>query len=149
MKINVFPLIKQKVKLITVYWVIFEGEIFTIFVNWTYFINNLLAGRLIHYKAIFCSVHSTKIVMSINVNHVIVWCIRLIKINSNWIMFNAFLCLSPGNNLVITQWYFSYHPAAFFDPPMHWNGNMYIYIMIYTYAYIYIYVCVYIYIYIE
>ena len=46
----------------------------------------------------FPSVHSTKIVMNININHVIFWCNGLIKIKSNWIMFTTSL------ELITTGW---------------------------------------------
>ena len=54
-----------------------------------------------NYMAIFYSVHSTKNFMNIHVNHVIVWCMRLIKIKSNWIMFNTSLDLSMDDHPVI------------------------------------------------
>ena len=55
------------------------------------------------------------------------------KIKSNWIMFSTSLELSLGDNLLITQRYFSYPPVAFFDPSTHWVNNICIYIYIIKY----------------
>ena len=43
------------------------------------------------------------------------------KFSMGYSVVSTSLELSLGDNLVTTQRYFSYHPVAFFDPPMHWD----------------------------